>query len=254
MMNTGMDKALDFMVDVAVSLMSYGSPTTRTEIWVTRIGQKLGFDVEIAIIYTVIYITIRDETGFQSVTKRISNLPSDFDKFIKVDALVKKFVDGKIQLSEAHVKLKEIVNEKKTYPIFLRLLAAALTCGGFEYILVGGPMSAVASMALGALVYAATNYIKLLNNRFFQQFTSGIMITVGAWFLVHIFKGSTLNGIISGAIMLFVPGLLITNGFSEISQASVISGTIKESEAMALLIALVFGISAGTVFVGGIRF
>ncbi len=254
-MEIEMEKVLAFMTEVAASLMSYGSPTTRTEIWVTRIGQKLGFEVDIAIIYTVIYITIRDKDGnFKSITKRLFNLPSNFEKFMRVDALVKKFVDGNIELSEAHLELKKIINDQSTHSIFLRLIAAAFTCGGFEYILVGGTMSAIASMILGAAVYAATNYVRLLNNRFFQQFTSGIMISIGAWLLIHFFKGSTLSGVVSGSIMLFVPGLLITNGFSEISQASVISGTIKESEAIALLIALVFGIFAGTVFVGGMHF
>ncbi len=250
-----MVKALDFMVDTAAALMRSGSPTTRTEIWISRIGQKLGFEVDIAIIYTVIYITIKDRDGnIMTITKRTGNLSSDFDKFIKIDALVKRFVDGKINLSDAHSELKSILNADFSYPIFIRLIAAALACGGFEYILVGGLMSAIASMVLGAIVYAATNYIRLLDNRFFQQFSSGIMIAIGSWILMPIFKGSTFSGIISGAIMLFVPGLLITNGFSEISQGSVISGTIKESEALALLVALVFGISAGTVFVGGIKF
>lgn len=250
-----MGKTLDFMIDVAAALMRVGSPTTRTEIWVSRIGHKLGFEVNVAIIYTVIYITIRDSNGnFMTMTKRTGNLSSDFDKFIKIDALVKRFVDGKINLSDAHSQLKLIVNADFSYPILVQLIAAALACGGFEYILVGGLTSAIASMALGAIVYAATNYIRLLDNRFFQQFSSGVIIAIGAWLLAPIFKGSTLNGIISGAIMLFVPGLLITNGFSEISQGSVISGTVKESEALALLVALVFGISAGSVFVGGMKF
>ncbi|GEM_PF-1753665 len=254
-MSEDIGKALDFMINTAAALMRTGSPTTRTEIWVSKIGQKLGFEVDAAIIYTVIYITIKDSNGnVMTMTKRTGNLSSDFDKFIKIDALVKKFVDGKINLSDAHSELKSIVNSDFSYPIFIRLIAAALACGGFEYILVGGLMSAIASMILGAIVYSATNYISLLDNRFFQQFSSGVIIAIGAWILSPIFKGSTLNGIISGAIMLFVPGLLITNGFSEISQGSVISGTIKESEALALLVALVFGISAGSVFVRGMKF
>ncbi|MCL4408061.1 MAG: threonine/serine exporter family protein [Thermotogae bacterium] len=248
-------KTLDFMVDTAAALMRTGSPTTRTEIWISRIGNKLGFEVDVAIIYTVIYITIKDSNGnAMTMTKRTGNLSSDFDKFIKIDALVKKFVDGKMNLSGAHSHLNFILNADFSYPIFIRLIAAALACGGFEYILVGGLMSAIASMVLGAMVYAATNYIRLLDNRFFQQFSSGVIIAIGSWILMPIFKGSALNGIISGSIMLFVPGLLITNGFSEISQGSVISGTIKESEALALLVALVFGISVGSVFVGGMKF
>lgn len=254
-MAQSMGKTLDFMIDVAAELMKDGSPTTRTEIWVSKIGQKLGFEVDIAIIYTVIYITIRDTEGnFLTTTKRTGKLSSDFEKFIKTDALVKKFLDGKIELSDAYDELKKIHYADFSYPIFVRLIAAALACGGFEYILVGGVMSAIASMVLGAIVYMATNYISVLDNRFFQQFASGIMIAIGAWVLLPLFKGSTLSGIISGAIMLFVPGLLITNGFSEISQSSVISGTVKESEALALLVALVFGISAGSIFVGGMKF
>ncbi len=250
-----MERELDFMTDIAAALMRCGSPTTRTETWVSRIGQKLGFEVETAIIYTVIYITIKDINGNSlTITKRTGDLSSDFNKFIKIDRLIKEFIDGKINFEDANAELKKIVNESYTYPIWIRIIAAALVCGGFEYLLIGGLMSAVASMVLGALVYSVSNYIRLLDNRFFQQFSAGIMISLGAWLLLPIFKGSTLSGIISGAIMLFVPGLLITNGFSEISQSSVVSGTVKESEALALLIALVFGISAGTVFIGGMKF
>jgi uncharacterized membrane protein YjjP (DUF1212 family) len=250
-----MVEEIDFMTDTATALMRSGSPTTRTELWISKIGQKLGLEVEVAIIYTVIYITVKDANGNSStVTKRTGNLSTDFEKFIKIDSLIKRFVDGKIGIEEAHSELKKIMKEDFSYPVWIRMIAAALACGGFEYLLVGGLMSAIASMVLGALVYVAANYIRLLDNRFFQQFSAGVMISLGAWILLAIFKGATLSGMISGAIMLFVPGLLITNGFSEISQASVISGTVKESEAIALLIALVFGIAAGTVFMGGMKF
>ncbi len=249
-----LDKEIDFMTDVAVWLMRSGSSTTRTEQWISRIGQKLDLEVDVAVIYTMVYITVKDGKGnSQTVIKRTGALSSDFTQFVRIDAMVKRFLDGDLGIDEARKRLKATLKAQTSHPMWVQIVAAAIACGGFEYILLGGVMSAVASMVLGAVVYMIFFCVKRLESRFLQQFVVGLMISTGATLLLPVFRGSSVNEMVSGAIMLFVPGLLISNGFSEIAESSVVSGTAKESEAIALLISLVFGVSIGTVIMGGLR-
>lgn len=242
------------MTDVAVWLMRSGSPTTRTEEWISRIGGKLDLEVDVAVVYTMIYITVKDGRGnSQTIIKRTGALSTDFTQFVKIDAMVKSFLDGDLNIDEARKRLKTILKAQTSHPLWVQLVAAAIACGGFEYILLGGLMSAFASMVLGAVVYMIFFHVKKLENRFLQQFVVGLIISVGASLLLPVFRGSSVNEMVSGAIMLFVPGLLISNGFSEIAESSVVSGTAKESEAIALLISLVFGVSIGTVIMGVLK-
>ena len=232
-------------MDLARELYYYGSNATEIEKYIQDIGITYELDVQIASIGTVLYITVIDRTG-KSLTRieRINYTSIDFEKLSIWETFIKKILKDKppfIYIREEILKIKE-ENKQLIHSFSLLIIAVFIASFSFSFVFKGNLLESTISGIVGTIVYYVTINLK---NKILRDFIAGFSI----YSLIQVFNlfiEIRSYPILAGAIMVFVPGLLLTNAIMEIGDRNLVSGISKLVEAVFILGALVLGAGIAT--------
>lgn len=232
-------------MDLARELYYYGSNATEIEKYITQIGQTYELDVQIASIGTVLYITVIDRTG-KSLTRieRINYTSIDFEKLSIWESFIKKILKEKppfIFIRE-EIKRIQIENKNLTHSFLLLIIAVFIASFSFSFVFKGNFLESLISGIIGTSVYYVTINLK---NKILRDFIAGFSI-YSLIELFSIFTDLRTYPILAGSIMVFVPGLLLTNAIMEIGDRNLVSGISKLVESVFILGALVLGAGIAT--------
>ncbi|HOO74020.1 MAG: threonine/serine exporter family protein [Thermotogae bacterium] len=235
-----LERVADIFIEIAGLLFLYGSNAGEIENTITKLGNSYGLEIQIASIGTVIYLTVIDAKG-KSITriKRVTVNEINFYKLEKLENLLEKFISERTPLLIVKKELIDL-NKKymgKTVPFFITIIAVFVACFSFSVVFKGNFTDAFISSVVGTFVYLSTLKI---SNRIFKDFIAGFFIHT---FLevFSIFMKLNFLPALAGSIMIFVPGLLLTNSVIEIGERNFVSGSSKLLESLIILSALVLG-------------
>ncbi len=134
------------------------------------------------------------------------------------------------------------IDESKPYPVPLRLLGAALVASCFSLIFGGGTIDFAVAFGVGMFAYAFSRFLGKFDINFFVRcFCS----CAGAAFLALLMSawigGAAYQPVIIGTLMIFVPGVAITNAIRDFLSGSMLSGICRMMEAILIAVALAAG-------------
>ena len=168
--------------------------------------------------------------------KRIDGIETDLNKISKINHFSREFTTTDLSVDDAMDQLHEI-DESKPYPVPLRLLGAALVASCFSLIFGGGTIDFAVAFGVGMFAYAFSRFL----NFFVRCFCS----CAGAAFLALLMSawigGAAYQPVIIGTLMIFVPGVAITNAIRDFLSGSMLSGICRMMEAILIAVALAAG-------------
>lgn len=239
------------MVLAGRGLISSGASATDVENELELLGRKNGYKTEVASTPTVIHLSLIDKMGKNwSRIERIKIERPDFYRLYEYRKVLNNYNRNNINHNELLNKLKELDKSRERYSLRLRTLGAATGAFAFSMVFGGTVLEASATFLIMLPIFFGISKVGGMN-RVFLDLTAGFMITTLATFLSQ-FLPVRVDKIIVGAIMPFVPGILLTNSILELANRNLVSGTAKITESLLILTALVFGASSAFFLFGGV--
>ena len=142
---------------------------------------------------------------------------------------------------------RELENIQRTgdiYPLWLRLLMAALASGCFLIMFRGiWPDFLPAAVAGGLGYYCTLMLQRMIPVKFFAEFSGALAIGLCSILFVRFGFGRDLDIIVISSVMPLVPGLLITNAIRDLMAGHLVSGLSKGAEAFITSFAIGAGIA-----------
>ncbi|MPN24610.1 hypothetical protein SDC9_172011 [bioreactor metagenome] len=147
-----------------------------------------------------------------------------------------------MSFEEAKKTLKDI--EGAPYFSFpLRLFAASMTSFIYSLFFNGTIYDSAISATISIVIYYMLEKVSGIGFfQFFEFFFSGFIIGIVSSFIEKIMPFVNKDNIITGAIMILLPGVALTNGIKDIIYGDFTSGIAKFGEAMLIITAIGAGI------------
>jgi len=227
-------------------MLQCGAETYRVEDTMARIASAYGipdshsFSTPTAILFSP------EGGGTTTSTRllRISQRSTDLQKVTLVNDISRKISAGELSPSEALAKLKALDSSNLAYPLWLQILAAALTSACFLIMFRGTWPDFVPALFAGGAGYASMAMLqRFIHIKFFAEFLGALIIGLLTVLFVANGFGRDADKIIIGSVMPLVPGVLITNAVRDLMAGHLVSGVTKGADAFLTAFAIGSGIA-----------
>ncbi len=224
-------------------MLQSGAETYRVEDTMTRIAASFGIHHSHSyVIPTGIIFSIDGMEPTKLI--RISERTIDLYKVTVVNSVSRSISSGDLSVGEALKKLKEIEVGGFGFPIWLQVLAASLASGSFLIMFQGEWSDFIPALLAGGGGFSCfLCFSRLIEIKFFAEFSAALVIGLITYALVVLGMGNELDKIIIGSVMPLVPGLLITNAVRDLMAGHLVSGISKGAEAFLTAFAIGAGIA-----------
>lgn len=237
------ERILRVAIEAGCAMLQNGGEVYRAEETMSRISLAYGAsECDSYATPTTMMLTIYDEGGHPYTTmKRVHERGVDLDKVARVNAISRNVAAGRWDIDRTHRELQAIHDTPK--PRFWVPLAASAFIGGAFTLVYGGTFADILpGMACGALLRLLVCGLQRLRmGQFFINMAGGALATFAAWVFFTLGLASSWAMLASSALMLLVPGLLLTNAFRDIVAGDLVSGVSRTIEAITVAAALACG-------------
>jgi uncharacterized membrane protein YjjP (DUF1212 family) len=238
------EEILDVAMEIGVNLLQCGAEIRRVEETITYICKAYGAsEVDVFAIPSLIISTIVVEgQTYTTKIKRNLDVTTDLFRLEKYNKLSRKICKEKPSLVEVKEEVNAIKN-LKDYNIFLLYLGAILSAGGFAMFF-GGTIRD--GLAAGLVSIPMFMFLRLQKKTFNQFVHTLICALIGGFFSVvacWLGLAENLSYVMSGAIMIIIPGLAIGTSIRDIMSNDVLSGSVRLFQAVVSSMAIAAGFS-----------
>lgn len=245
MINQFQKKILLLAVHAGEIMMKSGAEIYRVEDTIKRICNAGNITyVNVFATPTGIFVTMDEGSEDSEVftyIRRIKGGNTDLSKIAAVNRFSREFTSTDLSVEEG-MKILDDISARRKYPLVLRLLAAAVVAGAFCMLFGGMPQDAVIAMSAGLLCYG---FSRLLDKFDINFFIHGFCCCFAASFIALVAQSigiaSQYSSIIIGVLMIFVPGVAITNSLRDFMSGDMISGVARLAEAVMIAVSLAAG-------------
>ena len=246
-------KLLQAILDIAEEMLVCGAEVERVEDSIERMCYAYGCDrVNAFIITSNIQVTFEDPEG-NIITQiiRLKRNDTNFDRLDYLNDLSRYICANKPDL-ETLVQKYEVVMNRKQLPIWLQYFGAVLVASGFAVFFGGNFADAIASGVLGIVITLITRILaKIEENQMAKLFISSVIAGFLAIVLVAVGIGSNVDKIMTGGIMLLIPGIAMTNSVRDLLIGDVVTGMIRFVNSLLMAAAIACGFALPLILTGG---
>jgi uncharacterized membrane protein YjjP (DUF1212 family) len=243
-------KVIDIALTAGEILLSNGAENYRIEETVSKICEAYNYNGECIAMSNGLLLLIEDSNSEKITSmKKIRDKHVDLYKIELINSFSRKLQKKTLSYEEAK-KILNGIEEAPNFSMKVRTMAACMT--GFIYTLFfnGTILDGITSIAICFITYILFEKISELGFfQFLEFFLAGVLIG-GLSLLSHfLFTVINYHNVITGAIIILLPGVVLTNGIKDILYGDFSAGIAKFSEAMIVIIAV--GVGIGTsLFIG----
>jgi uncharacterized membrane protein YjjP (DUF1212 family) len=234
------NELLKFYVNYARRYLASGGPTSRLEESLGQVGHKFGYESEVFATPTGVFFTCQ-KPGENPTTSlaRIKESSINLGELCKLERSLDDILCGKISVRTANAVIIEGHTSKSAYPGWHFAFAAFVA--GFAV-----SFEAYQSMQAAWISGVITFVTWLLTGAYFRGLFPSSMLRdfLGAFVALGLACVANYNLPISieaysvGALVLLVPGLLLTTAIAELAEQNLVSGTAKLMQALLVLLAI----------------
>ena len=225
-------------------LLSNGAEAYRVEETIKNICNSYGLEGDCISTSTGIFISVITPDGdMVTSVKRIRQRRVDLYRIESINSFSRDLMENPLSYEEAKKLLEEIYNAPN-FSIGVRLIAAGMTAFVYTLFFKGAILDAIISAVISLGIYLILEKTSKVGSfQFLEYYLSGFIIgavSVAAQFLIPEINK---DNVITGAIIVLLPGVALTNGIKDILYGDFVSGSAKFSEAILIIIAMGVGIA-----------
>ena len=225
-------------------MMKSGAEIVRVEDTIERICRTCGIEsVNVFATPTGIFVSTDNVDASNTVThiRRIRSSETDLTKISRVNQFSRTFASTDMTVEEG-MKVLDEIEGSKPYPFWIRALSAAMVTACFSVIFGGGAQDFCVTVPIGLLCYMISRFLERYEINFFiRGFVCCAIAAFCALLVAASVHGVSYGPVISGCIMLFVPGIPITNSIRDFLSGNMLSGVARLTEAVIIGVSLAAG-------------
>lgn len=205
---------------------------------------------EVDVIYTSITATCHRGSDQSPVTavRVVRGRGLDYNRLSDVERLVRRITNGRVSAEQAFSDLQRINSAKHPYPRFVSTLAWGGMAAFVTLIVGGGPLTALVSFVISALVDRVG---RLLNSYslpfFFQQVAGGLIATLAASTVVNldILPAESPQLVAAAAITVLLSGLGTVSAVQDAITGYNVTAAGRTMEVAMMSVGLIAGVTIG---------
>lgn len=253
-MEVRVKQVLEISLYAGQMLLENGAETYRVEETIERICRAYNFECECMAMPKGVFVSVNDGND-EKVTslKKIKTKRVDLYRIELINSFSRRVQDEKLSYEAAKQILKDIDGAPYfSFPI--RLLAASVTSFIYALFFNGTIYDSIIAAIISIAIYCMLERTSRIGFfQFVEFFFAGFIIgamSLGIETLSPLFnKGN----IITGAIMILLPGVALTNGIKDIIYGDFMSGIVRFGESMLIIIAIGVGIASALTLGMGVK-
>jgi uncharacterized membrane protein YjjP (DUF1212 family) len=236
-------KIVEIALNAGEILLVNGAETYRVEETIEKICNSYGVSCECISLATGIFIAAKHENNeLVSSLKRIKQRRVDLYRIELINSFSRNLSLKPISYDEAMKTLKEI----EAAPYFsykVRTFAACMTAFIYTLFFQGSFYDSLVAFFVSGITYVMLEKISEVGFfQFFEYYLAGFFIGSVSMFAEVVIPGINKSNVITGAIMILLPGVALTNGIKDALYGDFTSGLAKFGEAMLVITAVGAGI------------
>lgn len=236
-----------FLLRVTELLHAYGTPAFRLERVLQLVARGLEVEASFLAAPTAVLVSIG------SVPNRVVHLlrgdsgEVDLGKLVEFDEIMEDVVRNRsLSAADALVRLDAVAEAPPRYRSLVEALGFGVASATASVFFGGGPVDFVASLAIAFCIFLLARVLPRRSD------TIGAFEPLAAFFAA--LAGTLLAGsglgvdgrvVTLASLIILLPGLSLTVGFSELASRHLISGMARVAGAGAVFLTLVFGVAMG---------
>lgn len=234
---------MEIVLKAGEIMLTSGAEIYRVEETIIRICNSYHVPCESFVLPTGIFISIRDETGsMHTAFKRIRQRTVDLNRIDRVNTFSRDLKDCLMNY-EAAVKHLADIESIRQYNLTVRLVAAATGSFVFTLLFKGSYYDGIAAVIIGLLTFLMKEGLTRKGFfQFFELFSAGLVAGFLSIAAVRLFPMLNEYKIIIGSVMLYLPGVAITNGIKDAFYGDLVASFTRLGEAFLVAAAVAAGV------------
>lgn len=237
---------LDTVAELGYRLAMCGAETYRVEESIKRILASYGMEAEVFAIPNCLIVSTTTADG-QPMTRmrRIGQHGNDLDGVERYSNLSRKICAERPSPQTVNQWLSEATTNRDRYSFPVFLLGNFIGSFGFCLLFGGSIIESICSGICGILVGLISRLLDNLKvNTFFSTIASAFLLAFAAYTMGFAGVAKNTDTVVIGALMLLVPGLLITNAMRDIIFGDTNSGVNRVVQVLLIAAAIALGTGA----------
>ncbi len=237
-----------FIIRLGKALHKLGSTAYRLEDNLLSIAKFLEIRASFIITPTALTFILSDDEDDQQYNHLVRVTPGEIDlgSLARIDELVDELINGERSLEEAIERLSEVNSRAAPYGVFLTFLAFGASSGAFAMLMQTSWNDVFWSTMLGFVTFIyviwaerSRRITELLEP--LSALTASLLASA-----ISLFDPSiNIPMVILSTMIVFIPGLSLTVGLSELAARHLMSGTARIMDSVMVLFKLYFGAVLG---------
>lgn len=244
------DYLLCLALDVGEALLKNGAEVSRVEDTIERICRAYGAKhIEAFSIISCINVAIRMPDGsYSSQMRRVRAISNNLYALEMLNALSRDVCQQTPELEEFDRRLHEI-KKSKSYPTYISFLAYGAAAASFALFFGGNFKDVLVAFFLSLIIALVDKYAPSRLTELAKTAISSFLTCSLAILAVKLGIGNNESAIITGFIMLLVPGVLFGTAMRDIFCGDLLAGSLKVLQALLLSFAIALGyVAAALIF------
>ena len=236
----------DMTVQIGYELAIAGAETYRVEETMRRVIAAYGTEGQAFAIPNCVAVSfVAQNAKPLTIMKRFGYHGNDLERIEKLNALSRRICAEVPELAEAQRWLKETVAGVRSYATGVYYLGNFIAAAGFCCVFGGTVRDWLWAGLSGLIIGFVTRWLDRLEvNQFFSTIAASFLMALPAYIAAGLGWLDCVAVVIIGALMLLVPGLLITNSMRDIIYGDTNSGVNRIVQVLLSALAIAMGTAA----------
>ena len=242
-----------FIISLGKALHKFGTNSFRSEAHLQNVANFLGVKASFIITPTSLtFVLIDDEHREHNYIVRVKPGDLDLGSLARTDELVEELSSGQRTLAEATERIEEIYSKPNPYGKTITFFAFGASSAAFAMLMHTSWNDVFWSGLLGLVVVLFVFWSER-SERVSESLEplSALVCALIASAVTNYDHHINMPLVILSAIIVFIPGLSLTLGLSELAARHLVSGTARIMDAVMVLFKLYFGAVLG-IAIGGL--
>ncbi len=241
-----LDPALLFMLRLSRALLGWGLPAQRIEESLERLAAALDLDVEVISTPTGLVVSLSDGKLTRTRVVRMQPGGSDLERLSALHELVGRVERKELTPEDADRRLRAILERAPSFEGVSRVAAFGLVSAMAAILLGGGGLDVPFAALLGALV----GMLELVGTKVpaierLLPALASMGVSLGASALATSPLDLRPSVLLLSAIVVLLPGLMVTTAIIELASAHLVSGTSRLMGGVVTFLQIGFGVALG---------
>jgi uncharacterized membrane protein YjjP (DUF1212 family) len=233
------------LLELGEALHRFGTPSYRLEQALTAVAARLGIEAQVFCVPTSLVIAFGPLGAQRTGLLRLDAGAADLGKLARLDAVLRRILDGHADLDAAIADVRAIVAAPAPLPGAVVLLAAAGSSAAAARFF-GGDLPDIAAAAAIGLVVGVVDRLSERTSAPHLAVPAAAAIGAALATAAPLLLGRLRVELVTIAgLLALLPGLTFTTGMTELATRNFVAGTARVTMAILTLLELAFGTALG---------